>query len=156
MQEVCKSCHGINHINDFYNQFDELVTLYNVKFAKPGTELIDMLTKDGILQNSGLQHKLGYTWFEVWHHEGRRARMAAAMQAPDYTHWHGLYEVSRNFYHEFLPEVQELADHAGQGEKYKKYITDLLAKPEHIWIKTGGNEETMKLIKEERKLRYNQ
>ncbi|MBF0242493.1 MAG: hypothetical protein HQK64_08450 [Desulfamplus sp.] len=156
MQEVCKSCHGLNHINDFYNQFDELVTLYNDKFGKPGTELIDMLTKDGILKNSGFQNKLGYTWFEVWHHEGRRARMAAAMQAPDYTHWHGMYEVSRNFYHEFLPEVQELADHAGQGEKYKKYIADLLAKPEHVWIKTGGSEETMKLIQEERKIRYNQ
>jgi len=156
MQEVCKSCHGVNHIKDFYNQFDELVTLYNDKFGKPGTELINMLTKDGILKNSGFQHKLGYTWFEVWHHEGRRTRMAAAMQAPDYTHWHGMYEVSRNFYHEFLPEVQELADHAGQGDKYKKYITELLAKPEHLWIKTGGSEETMKLIQEERKLRYNQ
>ncbi len=64
--------------------------------------------------------------------------MAAAMFAPDYTHWHGMYEVSRNFYHEFLPEVQEMADHAGKGEKYRNYITELLAKPEHLWIKTGG------------------
>jgi len=115
-----------------------------------------MLKKDKIWENSGFQHKLGYTWFEIWHHEGRRARMAAAMFAPDYTHWHGLYEISRNFYHEFLPEVQELADHAGKGEKYRNYITELLAQPEHIWIETGGSAETMKLIEEENKLRYNQ
>ncbi|MFH1152179.1 MAG: multiheme c-type cytochrome [Pseudomonadota bacterium] len=156
MQEVCKSCHGINQVRDFYTQFDDLVGLYNDKFAKPGSELVAMMVKDGLWQNTGFQHKVGYTWFEIWHHEGRRARMAAAMHAPDYTHWHGMYEISRNFYHEFLPEVQELADKAGQGEKYKKYIADLLAKPEHLWMRTGGSAETMKLIEEERKLRYNQ
>jgi len=156
MQEVCKSCHGINHVKDFYLQLDDLVNLYNDKFAKPGLEIVTMLKQDKIWQNSGFQHKIGYTWFEIWHHEGRRARMAAAMFAPDYTHWHGMYEISRNFYQEFLPEVQELADHAGMGEKYKTHIAALLAKPEHLWIKTGGSAETMKLIEEENKLRYNQ
>jgi len=138
MQSMCKSCHGVAQIKDFYTQFDDFVMLYNEKFAKPGKEIEDMLKK------------------EVWHHEGRRARMAAAMHAPDYTHWHGLYEVSRNFYHEFLPEVQELADHAGQGEKYKKIIQELLNKPENIWIKTGGSAETAKMIEEEQALRYKQ
>jgi len=156
MQEVCKSCHGVNQTNGFYKQFDELVVLYNEKFAKPGKKIVDMLKKDGLWKNTGFQHKLGYTWFEVWHHEGRRARMAAAMSAPDYTHWHGMYEIGRNFYHEFLPEVQELADHGGKGEKYKKVIEKLLAKPEHVWTRTGGSAETMKLINEEQKLRYKQ
>ena len=156
MQGVCKSCHGVNQVKDFYSQFDDLVNLYNDKFGRPGAKIVAMLKKDGIWENSGFQHKLGYTWFEIWHHEGRRARMATAMFAPDYTHWHGLYEVSRNFYHEFLPEVQELADHAGMGDKYKEYIQNLLAQPEHLWIKTGGSAETTKLIEEERKLRYNQ
>lgn len=156
MQSMCKSCHGVAQIKDFYTQFDDFITLYNEKFAKPGKEIEDMLKKDGIWKNSGFQNRLGYSWFEVWHHEGRRARMAAAMHAPDYTHWHGLYEVSRNFYHEFLPEVQELADHAGQGEKYKKIIQELLNKPENIWIKTGGSAETAKMIEEERALRYKQ
>ncbi len=156
MQEVCKSCHGINQVRDFYKQLDDLVNLYNEKFAKPGVALVKMLKKDGIWKNTGFQHKIGYTWFEIWHHEGRRARMAAAMFAPDYTHWHGMYEIARNFYHEFLPEVQELADHAGKGEKYRKHIKELLAKSEHLWIKTGGSAETMKLIEEENKIRYKQ
>jgi len=156
MQEVCKSCHGINQVQGFYKQFDDVVALYNDKFAKPGAEIVEMLQKDGIWENTGFQYKVGYAWFEIWHHEGRRTRMAAAMFAPDYTHWHGLYEVSRNFYHEFLPEVQELADHAGKGEKYRAYIKELLSRPEHLWTKTGGSAETMKLIEEENKLRYNQ
>ncbi|SDU53268.1 Seven times multi-haem cytochrome CxxCH [Desulfobacula phenolica] len=156
MQEVCKSCHGVNQAQNFYRQLDDVVMLYNEKFAKPGVELVNMLKKDEIWKNTGFQNKLGFTWFEIWHHEGRRARMAAAMFAPDYTHWHGMYEIARNFYHDFLPEVQEMADHAGKGETYRTHIKELLAKPEHLWIKTGGSAETMKLIEEENKLRYNQ
>jgi len=155
-QDMCKSCHGVNQIEDFYKQFDDPIHLYNEKFAKPGAQIVAMLQEDGIWENTGFQYKIGFTWFEVWHYEGRRARMAVAMNAPDYTHWHGMYEIARNFYQEFLPEVQELADHAGQGEKYKKVIADLLAKPEHLWTRTGGSAETMKLIEEEQKLRYNQ
>jgi len=156
MQSMCKSCHGVAQIKNFYKQYDELVTLYNKKFGKPGKKIVDMLKKDGIWKNSGFQNKLGYAWFEVWHHEGRRARMGAAMHAPDYTHWHGLYEVGQHFYHKFLPEVQKMADHAGKGKKYKKIIADLLARPEHIWIKTGGSAKTTKLVEEERALRYKQ
>jgi len=82
--------------------------------------------------------------------------MAAALFAPGYTHRHGKYENSREFYQEVFPEVPELADHAGKGEKYRTHIKELLEKPEHLWIKTGGSAETMKLIEEENKLRYNQ
>ena len=156
MQAVCKSCHSRDQIQGFYNQFDDLVSLYNDKFARPGLKLVNMLKKDGIWQNSGFQHELGFTWFEIWHHEGRRARIGAAMFAPDYTHWHGMYEVARKFYHQFLPGVQELAEGAGKGKKYRKLINELLAKPEHRWFKTGGSAETMQLIEEEQKLRYNQ
>ena len=95
MQSMCKSCHGVAQINDFYKQFDELVNLYNDKFAKPGKKLVAKLKKDGIWKNTGFQNKLGYTWFEVWHHEGRRARFGAAMMAPDYAWWHGFYELKK-------------------------------------------------------------
>ncbi len=156
MQAMCKSCHGVNQIRGFYAQFDELVDLYNTKFAKPGIAIVKEMKKDKIWIGSGFQNELGYIWFNIWHHEGRRARHGAAMQAPDYTHWHGLYEVAWHFYHKFLPKVQHLADEKGQGEKYKQIIADLLAKPEHIWTRTGGSAETMKLIEEERKMRYKQ
>ena len=29
--------------------------------------------------------KIDYTWFELWHHEGRIVRHAASMQGADYT-----------------------------------------------------------------------
>ena len=33
--------------------------------------------------------------YELWHHEGRRARFGAAMMAPDYAWWHGFYELKK-------------------------------------------------------------
>jgi hypothetical protein len=151
MQEVCKSCHGMNQIQNFYKQFDDVIYLYNEKFAKPGKMLVNELKKDGIWKSSGFQYEIGYIWFEIWHHEGRRARMAVSMHAPNYTFWNGMYEVARKFYLEFLPSVQELADRAGRGKKYKKLIQELKNKPEHLWTRTGGSAKTIKLIEEEQK-----
>ena len=31
--------------------------------------------------------------YYLWHHTGRRARQGAAMNAPDYAHWHGFFQV---------------------------------------------------------------
>ena len=156
MQEVCKSCHGKSQIEQFYQQFDALVYTYNDKFIKPGMKLVNEMKKDGMWKGTEFQNPIGWYWFEIWHHEGRRTRMAAAMNGPDYVHWHGMYEIARHFYTEFLPMVQERADKAGKGEKYRKMIKEILDRPEHIWTRTGGSAEALKLIKEERKLRYGQ
>jgi len=156
MMGVCKNCHSTSKVENFYKQYDMLVDTYNRKFAIPGSKLMAEAKKDGLIENSGFNTKLGYTWFEIWHHEGRRARMGASMMAPDYTHWHGLYEVSNHFYNEFLPELMELAKEKGLEEKYKKLIDELISKPEHKWYKTGGNPEMMKAVEEQNKLRYKQ
>ena len=156
MMGVCKNCHSTSKIENFYQQYDQLVDTYNRKFAIPGIKIVKELKKDGVLQNSGFNTKLGYIWFEIWHHEGRRARMGASMMAPDYTHWHGMYEVSQHFYNEFLPEVLKLAEEKGLKDKYEKMIDELIEKPEHKWYKTGGNPERMKIIEEERRARYSQ
>ncbi|NQT93354.1 MAG: hypothetical protein HQ559_11385, partial [Lentisphaerae bacterium] len=33
--------------------------------------------------------------------------MGAAMMAPDYTWWHGIYDVAHNFYFKFLPSARD-------------------------------------------------
>ena len=35
--------------------------------------------------------------------------MGASMQGPNYTQWHGFYEVVKHFYFKFLPEAEELS-----------------------------------------------
>jgi hypothetical protein len=43
---------------------------------------------------------------EFWRREGRRAKMETAMMAPDYTCWHGFYELKK--WMESSPRFQTL------------------------------------------------
>jgi hypothetical protein len=71
-----------------------------------------------------------WEYWELWHHEGRRARMGAAMMAPDYAWWHGIYDVAHNFYFKLIPEAR----HYGNA-KVDAYIDNLLATdPMHQWL----------------------
>ncbi len=154
MKGVCKSCHGLQQVENFYKQFDSLVVTYNEKFAKPTKKLYGMAKKDGLVKGSPFHSPLGWTWFEIWHHEGRRTRHGAAMGGPDYTHWHGLYEVARHFYYEFIPELMKLAKEHNMTAKYEKAVNEILARPEHQWYKQGFGEATMSAIKAEQSERY--
>ena len=51
---------------------------------------------------------IDWIYWELWHHEGRRARHGASMMGPDYAWWHGMYEVAKHFYSHFLPEVEQI------------------------------------------------
>lgn len=109
MVNVCTNCHNEKFVNNFYLQYDALIDLYHDKFAKPGVALYNAAKP--LLNKPNFSNKIDFIWFEIWHHEGRRARHGASMMGPDYTHWHGTYEIARNFYTEFIPELRELAMH---------------------------------------------
>ena len=38
---------------------------------------------------AGNPEKIEWTYYELWHHQGRRARMGTAMMGPNYMQWHG-------------------------------------------------------------------
>ncbi len=156
MKGACKSCHGVQQIDNFYTQFDALVVTYNEKFAKPTKRLYGMAKKDGLIHGSTFHTELGWYWWELWHHQGRRARHGAAMMGPDYTHWHGMYDVAEVFYFKFIPELMHLASEHGMADKYKKEIDALMAKPEHAWYKEGFDADIMKEISKEYEERYKQ
>jgi hypothetical protein len=108
MQDVCNSCHGPQWVGNFFTQFDAAVEHYNNKFAKPSKAMMDELRDAGKITKSPFDDKIEWTFFELWHHEGRRARHGAAMMGPDFTQWHGFYEVAKHFYFKFIPEAEEL------------------------------------------------
>jgi hydroxylamine dehydrogenase len=135
MKIVCQQCHGVQVVDNFYTQYDELVLTYNNKFAKPAKLLFERAKMEGLVSDTLFDSKLGWYWWELWHHEGRRARVGASKMAPDYTHWHGLYEVAENFYHEFIPELLRLAEEQGKLPVFEAAVNDILAKPEHQWFK---------------------
>ena len=134
------------------------------KFAKPGLELIALAKP--LLKPAEFSNKIDFIWYEIWHHEGRRARHGVSMMGPDYTHWHGTYEVAKHFYSEFIPGLEEIAednmrsDDAGkieQARKLKTKIEEVLASKDHRWYinKMDSEEETKrKKAQEEFQKRY--
>lgn len=158
MKGVCLNCHNDTYVNNFYVQFDDLVTLYNEKFAKPAQQMMNDLYADGILdKNAPFEHDVQWIFWELWHHEGRRARHGASMMGPDYTHWHGMYEVSKHFYVEFLPAIIEVAEaHSPEmKEKYEGKIGQLLTQEEHIWMQ-GLSPEEIEQLRQTYEERYDQ
>lgn len=140
MSNVCHQCHTPDYVSSFYKQYDDFVVNYNEKFAKPGLAIMKSLRDAQLITKPEFDEKIEWTWFYLWHHEGRRARHGASMMAPDYAHWHGMYEVAERFYQELIPEAREIAE---QGEKngkqaeadsVRKVIDSILARPEHQWF----------------------
>ena len=131
MLDVCGACHGNSFAKGHYYQFDGLVNLYNEKFARPANEIIKMIRNKKLLKNpASFSNKIEWTFWELWHHEGRRARHGASMMGPDYTWWHGIYEVARNFYFKFIPEALEYDDPEVNAYIKKMLETD----PMHNWL----------------------
>ncbi len=63
------------------------------------------------------------------------------MMAPDYAHWHGMFEVAERFYKELIPQAREITRHAAESGKadaataVNAVIDEILARPEHAWNK---------------------
>ncbi len=141
MQDVCFQCHSKQYVQNFYKQYDDVVNLYNDKFGKPATALMKKLKAVGLVTaDIEFDDKIEWTYFYLWHHEGRRARMGAAMMGPDYTQWHGMYEVAERFYAEFVPEVKELIAEGkahGKGSAAREVeatLNDILNSELHKWF----------------------
>ncbi len=140
MTQVCSTCHTPSYISSFYKQYDDFVINYNEKFAKPGQAIMASLRENELITATQFDEEIEWTWFYLWHHEGRRARHGASMMAPDYAHWHGMYEVAERFYQELIPQARELAEHAEEdgksqaAEAVRGVIDEILSRTEHEWF----------------------
>ncbi len=142
MINVCLNCHNQNFVDAFYKQYDSLIELYHEKFAQPGLALYE--AAGPLLKPAKFSNKIDFSWYEIWHHEGRRARHGVSMMGPDYTHWHGTYEVAKHFYTEFIPELEELAEknlsspdaaNKAAAEKLAKLLDETLNTSNHQWYR---------------------
>ena len=140
MVDVCLNCHNQHFVDAFYKQYDALIDLYADKFAKPGLALYQ--AAQPLLKPTQFSNPIDFTWYEIWHHEGRRARHGVSMMGPDYTHWHGTYEVAKHFYSKYVPELEELADKNADSKdpakkeaaaKLHKLLEETLKTTNHQW-----------------------
>lgn len=134
---VCLNCHNDTYVDNFYEQFDNLVEIYNENFAMPAKDFMDKLASDGVISPSTPWEKeVQWIFWELWNHEGRLARHGASMMGPSITR-KGMEELSKNFYTKFLPAVIDAAAHKSprMKKKYQKMVKEELSKPKHAWLK---------------------
>lgn len=114
MQAVCMECHNRQFINTFYTDADAATEAVNA-WVLESREIIKPLQDHNLLTAEPFDEPIDYTFFELWHHWGRTAKFGVWMQGPDYTQWHGAYEVLSD-----LAELREMAreklEAAGLGE----------------------------------------
>ncbi|MGB5776767.1 MAG: multiheme c-type cytochrome, partial [Sedimenticolaceae bacterium] len=156
MEKVCFGCHATSVIEGHYAQFDGVVDLYNEKFAKPIAAVMAELKEQGYITPAPFDEKIEWTWWEIWHHEGRRARHGASMSGPDYTWWHGIYDVAKNTYFEWIPELKEVAMHKDGNEEFANVMLDKYFKPieGHDWYFNGMNKEAIDKVRAGFEARY--
>jgi hydroxylamine dehydrogenase len=120
MRSVCSQCHSAEWISGHFDNLDRTIDNYNEKYFKPVHKVLSSLYEAGFLSHeSYFDESLEWEFYEFWHHEGRRARMGAAMMAPDYAWWHGFYEL-KSRYVNFMQEAQALKK-SGRPETYRSF-----------------------------------
>jgi hypothetical protein len=152
MKDVCRQCHSDFTTEGFYSQYDDLVELYNNKFAIPATKIRQKLMDMGKLTKADMDDKLDWTYYELWHHEGRRARHGASMMGPDYAWWHGMYEVAKHFYIYFIPEVERLM--GGKDQAAPILNEFVFSDPQHKWYKEGMSKDELNKLEQFYQQRY--
>jgi len=92
MRKVCANCHGPSHIEAQRKTLDSANDLYN-KYWDGAAKMKADLKKKGLLGKDPWQDGFQELMYYLWHHTGRRARQGTAMNAPDYAHWHGFFQM---------------------------------------------------------------
>jgi hydroxylamine dehydrogenase len=120
MKKVCLQCHSQSWADDHFSNLDQVVRNYNEHYFKPIKALIDSLYEQGLLSKERyFDEDLEWEFYELWHHEGRRARMGAAMMAPDYAWWHGFYELKHRF--NYILKASSVLRQEGKGHVHTKF-----------------------------------
>ncbi|MEO8134666.1 MAG: multiheme c-type cytochrome [Betaproteobacteria bacterium] len=156
MADVCKACHAPGLVAGHYKQFDDIVNLYNDKFAKPIAASMKELQDKGYITAAPFDDKIEWTWWEIWHHEGRRARQAAAMGGPDFTWWQGIYEVAQHTYFKWIPEMKEAVRKKDGNENFATALLEKYFRPVdgHDWYFNGISKDAIDKVRKGYEERY--
>lgn len=152
MKKVCVSCHQEPWVDQFFLMFDEYVELYNNKFATPAKDIMGWLKKNKVIDASPFNEQVEWDYWHLWHHEGRRGRHGAAMMGPDWSHWHGIYEVAYNFYFHMIPHADKAVEKAAKKgvnvkKKWAAYKKSILSRKDHKWINGLSKKDREDIVK---------
>lgn len=114
MQGVCTACHNQNFIEDFYTAADKATERVNV-WVEDSREIVAPLQEQGLMTEAPFDEPIDYEFFNTWHHWGRTAKFGTWMQGPDYSQWHGAYEVLHSLA-KLRDMVADKLEAAGEGQ----------------------------------------
>ena len=105
MQAVCQECHNVEFIDAFYADADLATEAVNER-VRQSDEMVAPIAAQ--INAEPFDEPIDFVYFELWHHWGRTAKFGAWMNGPDYTQWHGIYEL--------LADLEELEEMVGEYE----------------------------------------
>ncbi len=112
MQAVCLKCHNRTFVDKFYADADAATASVN-NFVQQGADIMKPLRDKGLVAAKPFTEPIQFEEFNLWHHWGRTTKFGAWMQGPDYSQWHGAYEMLKS-----LAELREMARlKEGQGRQ---------------------------------------
>ncbi len=137
MSMVCRECHGSPFVKGFMDQFDDLVELYNEKFAAPAAAIMEQLYLQDKLTRKPFDEPLELTYRSLWHDAGTAARHGASMGSPHHVWSAGMEQVAQIFYREFLPQARALGGDRLVDEQLAKASGQAWLQPEPEQHKAG-------------------
>ena len=90
MKQVCEQCHTAALIDRVYTQAEHVVASTNAK-VQSAQAIMDGLHKDSILTGPPFSNPIDFTYFDLWHYDGRTSKHGAFMGGADFVQWHGNY-----------------------------------------------------------------
>jgi hydroxylamine dehydrogenase len=103
MQAVCLQCHAVDFVSNIYSGAGQVNTTVNGLMQQADAIMADLQAK-GLLTAAPFDEPIDFVYFDTWHDFGRTTKFCAWMNGPDYSQWHGAYEILRS-----LVELKDLA-----------------------------------------------
>ena len=114
MKQVCAQCHTQPIFDRVYEQAERVVQTTNQRVSDAKT-LMDSLRSQGLLSGPLFSQPIDFTYFDLWHYDGRTAKHGAFMGGADFVQWHGNYPMLRK-----AVELQRMAAELRKTHGVKK------------------------------------
>jgi hypothetical protein len=113
MKQVCTQCHTQALVDRVYTQGEQVIDSTNAKVLA-AKDIMDGLHKNGSLAGPPFTHLIDFTYFNLWHYDGRTSKHGAFMGGADFVQWHGNYELLSK-----TVEIQHDADELRREHAHK-------------------------------------